>query len=276
VSRQTLTLNIEDAERYLIRWLRTGGGPKSGYSNFGYDFYLPNAMRDLLGENGYPHHELEGAIAPLSPSFYAAAWELCRRGIIRPGIRVYGGQATSDGGSGNGYSITPFGRQWLAENDRDDFVPTEPGRFAQMLEPYRDRLGPAFYERAQEAVRCYGARAHLACCAMSGAAAESILLATAIAKTGDASSVLATYNGAQGRSRTENLIIGKAREQLQREFRGFLALLKYWRDQASHGKATNITDNEAFTSLALLLRFAGWVNDNWSELIDNSRSETAK
>ncbi len=30
--------------------------------------------------------------------------------------------------------ISPFGRQWLAEPERDTFVPTEPEKFAQMLE----------------------------------------------------------------------------------------------------------------------------------------------
>ena len=53
---------------------------------------------------------------------YAAAWDLCRRGILRPGVRAYNAQAAADGASGNGYSITPFGQQWLAESDRDDFA----------------------------------------------------------------------------------------------------------------------------------------------------------
>ncbi len=44
-------------------------------------------------------------------------------------------QATDDGGSGNGYSVTPFGRVWIAESERADFMPTEPGRFEQLLKP---------------------------------------------------------------------------------------------------------------------------------------------
>jgi len=42
--------------------------------------------------------------------------------------------------------------------------------------------------------------------------------------------------------------------------------IKYWRDEAAHGKASNIGDNEAYTSLALLLRFAGFVNEHWQDL----------
>jgi len=155
--------------------------------------------------------------------------------------------------------------RWLAEADRDDFVPTEPERFAQMLAPYRERFGPSFQERAQEAIRCYGAHAYLACCTMCGAAAEAILLATAIAKA-DEVTVLTQYNASGGRRRVENVILGQARQELRDEYVGYMTLLKYWRDQAAHGKASGIKDNEAYTSLALLLRFAIFVNENWVEL----------
>jgi hypothetical protein len=232
--------------------------------------YIPNVIRSYVQshEGLHPHfdHAAQNRVYDLSPHFYAAAWELCRRGIIRPGVRRMGEQDTSDGSAGNGYSITPFGRTWLAESDRDDFVPTEPGRFASMLRPFQSRLGPGFYERAQEAVRCYGAHAYLACCAMCGAAAESILLAVAVAKKGE-EEVLRMYASAQGRSRVENnIVLGQVRDELRREFRSFTSLLKYWRDEASHGKASKITDTEAYTSLALLLRFAQYVNDHWDEL----------
>jgi hypothetical protein len=50
-------------------------------------------------------------------------------------IKLYGAQSTESGGSGDGYSVTPFGRRWLAEADNATFVPTEPERFAQMLAP---------------------------------------------------------------------------------------------------------------------------------------------
>lgn len=52
-----------------------------------------------------------------------------------------GGQSTDVGNAGSGYSITAFGRQWLKEPEGDVFVPTEPERFAQLLEPFRERFG---------------------------------------------------------------------------------------------------------------------------------------
>jgi hypothetical protein len=134
-----------------------------------------------------------------------------------------------------------------------------------MLKTYRKKYGPGFYERAQEAIRCYGAHAYLACCAMCGASAESIILATAIAKDNE-ENILKIYSTASGRSRIENLLVGKARKQIQNEYKGYTSLLKYWRDEAAHGQFSGIKDNEAYTSLALLLRLATFVNDNWIEL----------
>lgn len=256
----------EDALLYILQWVRDGS--PSRYSNYGYDIYISNVLDSYLQSEGLDPETSPGyhKKQELSSTFFAAAWELCRRGIIRPGVRTLSEQSTDEGSAGNGYSITPFGRQWLDE-DQDVFVPTEPGRFSEMLNPYKTRFGPGFFDRAQEAIRCYGAHAYLACCAMCGAAAESILLAVAVKKVGDEQKVLKTYSSSNGRSRVENMIIGQATGHIQREFRGYTDLLKYWRDEASHGKASSISDNEAYTSLALLLRYATFVNDNWDDLI---------
>ena len=259
-----MPIAYEDAMQLLVRWLRN---PDHGtFSRYGYDVYLPSLVRIYLRQQGAHSGEGERQEHEIISDFYAPAWDLCRRGILRPGIRTYGAQATDDGNAGNGYSITPFGRQWLSETGHDTFVPTEPERFAQMLARFRDRFGPGFQERGQEAIRCYGAHAYLACCAMCGAAAESVLLATAIANTGNEEQVLRDYATASGRRRVENLILGQAQRALQEEYRGYASLLKYWRDEASHGRASAITDNEAYTALALLLRFAMFVNDHWNEL----------
>lgn len=258
-----MTLRVEDASNFIIEKAREGvEGP---YSSYGYDIYLPNYMR-LYAREVLKEHEPERMLKDLSPSFYAAAWELCRRGIIRPGVKTYRSQETSRGSAGNGYSITPFGSQWLQEEDDDSFIPTEPGRFAEMLEPFKQRFGPAFYERAQEAIRCYGAHAYLACCAMCGAASESILLATAIAKTNDPEGILKKYASKGGRGRVENMVVGQAKRHVEREFRAYTSLLKYWRDYAAHGQSADISDNEAYTSLAMLLRYTMTVDDYWEEL----------
>ena len=185
---------------------------------------------------------------------------------MRPGVHSYGAQATQDGSAGNGYSMTPFGQEWVKQSDSDDYVPTEPARFAEMLKPYRVRFGPGFYERAQEAVRCYNAHTYLACCAMCGGASESIILAVAIAKK-DESSVLKMYCSEGGRGRVENLVVGHLKEHQKREYQSYSTLLKYWRDESSHGRKSDIQDNEAYTSIVLLLRFAKFVNDFWDDVM---------
>lgn len=258
-------MDQEDALLFIVQCLRTE--PRQ-CAKYGYEFYVPNAIEAYFQANKREVRWGSPEMLDLSPVFLNAAWELSRRGILRPGIRRMNTQATDEGNAGLGYSVTSFGRQWLNEPEHDTFIPTEPERFARLLQPYGERFGPGFHERAQEAIRCYGAHAYLACCSMCGAAAESILLATATQRSGDADGTLRTYLTGAGRSRIENALIGKAPEFIQREFRALAVLLKYWRDSSSHGQASMITDKEAYTSLALLLRFAAFVAGHWHELVD--------
>lgn len=254
-------MNTHDALLILVDLLRQPD--IRGIGNYGYDLYIPYAIRQHLLSQRVQEQEMGRRVSDLSPQFYNAAWELCRRGILRPGVRAMGAQVTDDGSGGNGYSVTPFGKQWLADAAADTFVPTEPDRFAEMLAPYRNLFGPGFHERAQQAIQCYGAHAYLACCAMCGAAAESILLAAAIAKSGDESAVLREYSAASGRVRLEARLFGQAPEAVRREYQGLAVLLRYWRDLTSHGRATAIADNEAYTSLALLLRLGMFIKEHW-------------
>ena len=255
-------MKSEDATKILIQFLREQD--HGGSAKYGYEIYLPALIHTYFRKAGL--QDVESKVREVSPIFYNAAWELCRRGILRPGVKYHGAQATADGSSGNGYSITPFGRTWLQEANRDDFVPTEPERYGEILGQYKSMYGSGFHERAQQAVRCYGAHAYLACCAMCGAAAESIILAAAVVKEGSEDIVLKRYKTAHGRRDIENILVGKARKPLQDDYRAYSSLLKYWRDEAAHGRSSNIDDNEAYTCLVLLLRLAMFVKDNWSEL----------
>jgi hypothetical protein len=149
-------------------------------------------------------------------------------------VNAYSSQSTEDGAAGNGYSVTPFGRQWLAESDQNDFVPTEPERFAQMLAPYRSKFG-----------------------------ADSSCNRNCQVQRAD---VLSQYASSGGRRRVGNLILGKLHQELRDEYKGYFSLLKYSRDQAAHGMLSGVKDNEAYTALALLLRFAMYASDHWTEL----------
>jgi len=257
----------EDARNYLIKLLREPHllDPRS-YHMLGYDVLLDPVVKHFIVTEKNINFNDRAKIIELtrdfSPHFLSAAWELCRQGILRPGVTQIGAQRSQE----EGYSITPFGRKWLAESHLDDFVPTEPGRFAEMVEPFKEVFGPSFHQRAQEAIRCYSAHAYLACCAMCGAAAESILLSVAIKKTDNEKEVLQMYSQRRGRRSVENIVIGKAKQSVQTEFRGYTGLLKYWRDESAHGRVSRISENEAYTSLAQILRFALYVKDNWEEL----------
>ena len=257
-------MDEEHARTFLVSQLRKS----AELAAYGYEVYVPKVVNAYLSLEEGLKNELERGRRPaeVSPAFLGAAWELTRRGVLRPGVARFGAQSTAEGGAGSGFSLTAFGRSWLAESDRDDFVPTEPGRFASLISRHADRFGSSYQERAQEAIRAYGAHCPLACCVMCGAAAEAVLLATASARSGDLAAVLAEYNSSGGRGRVTTTLLGQVPERVRRTFLGHLELLKYWRDDASHGAVTGIGDDEAFTSLAVLLRFGDFVAESWDTL----------
>lgn len=255
-----MKFTLENATQILIEFLKN---PDHGNSSkYGYDIYLPTLVRNYLQKQNNHTESFEN----LSPTFYAAAWELCRKGIIRPGVRKHGLQATDDGQAGNGYSITPFGKQWVEEINKNELIPTEPGRIAEILASRTNRFGPGFHERSQQAVRCYQTTAYLACCAMCGAATESIILAATIEKIKNENEVLKQYSSASGRKKIENLLIGNASQYLQANYKAHSDLLKYWRDEAAHGRSSNIDEGEAYISIVSLLKFAIFIDNSWEEL----------
>jgi hypothetical protein len=257
-------IHPEDAVSFTVKCLK--GADSRDFTMYGYELYVPRVVeRYLKTVHGIPEREARDGQSgqKASRAFYDAAWSMCRRGILRPGVTQYGQQVTDSGSGGAGFALTPQGRRWLEHSDAVDLVPTEPSRFAQMLDNVGGRYGPGFQERALEAVRCYEAQTYLACCAMCGAAAETVILSLAVEKTGDAAKIIKDYESAGGRGRIENLLLGQQRPAIQNEFRGYTSLLKYWRDSAAHATAADISDPEAYTSLALLLRMAKSADDNW-------------
>ena len=255
-------MNVEDAEKVIVDWIKNKM-QLSTYSRYGYDVYIRNVIRESVPVDLQAKQPEIKALNELSPTFYGAAWELCRRGILRPGTTTYNGQVVSEGCGGAGFSITPFGWEWIKDENSPDIALVETGRFANILEPYRHQFGSGFYDRAMQGIKCYKAHAYLACCAMCGASAESILLAIAIAKDGDEEKILKTYVSGSGRSRIKTQILGQAKSYIRREFEGYMSLLSYWRDESAHGQISNISDNEAYLALTTLLRFSIFADKNW-------------
>ena len=240
---------------------------QDGYSSFGYDLKLEIVILFYLQEAGdwppqiqYVEDHPRGR--ELSLVFFEAAWELCRRGILRPSVQSIGGQGSANG---TGYSVTSLGRHWISEGTPPELL-IGPERISKLFEKLSEQLGPGFLQRATEAARCHAFGLYVACCAMCGAAAESVLLAVATAKSGNEAAVLAMYRAAHGRRRIIDNIVGQTRQTIADPFRNATGLLSYWRDDAAHGLASTISEIEAHEAVARLLRFARFATDNWHEL----------
>ena len=264
---------LDEAISFTLTRLRERSAASSGVSSsrpnpagshYGYDVYAPTLARQwAIGQ--FPNSSHWDRMAQeASGAFYEATWELCRRGLLRPGVRATSTQGVNDGG---GYCLTSYGETWLRDAEESHFVALQPGALAAAFERFRERFGDGYHQRTQEALRCRSAEAWLSVCAMVGAAAESILLAIAIAKVGSEDSVLRTYTGRDGRKATLNLIVGQAPRHISQPINAGMALLSYWRDIAAHGQVAPISSPEAEQALRELLSLAQFASDRWSEIV---------
>ena len=259
-------MQIEDAAAFIVDYLATPRN-NGGYPRYGYELYLPDIIVAYIVEIEKNADDIQSIYngrraQELSPHFYEAAWNLCRRGVLRPGIIELGAQATPDGASGNGYCLTTLGRLWIEQGTPAIFL-GDTDRLNRLFAKLSQQLGPGFLQRANEAVQCHTFGAYLGCCAMSGAAAESVLLAVAIAKSGDEQATLTAYRAASGRRKVIESVVAHARQSIAEPFRSATGLLSHWRDEAAHGLASTISEIEAHEALARLLRFAQFAADNW-------------
>jgi hypothetical protein len=197
--------------------------------------------------------------------FYDAAWELARIGVLRPGAFAPRGQAIGNQlFSGDGFSITQFGREWL--RDAGNRPVRDPSRLADVLNAFAAKFGAGYAQRATEAVATYRTSNYLAACVMSGAAAESVLLSVAIEKEKDEAKVLAMYRASGGRGRVTKLVTSNLAAGLAAQLETALQVLHYWRDDAGHGTRTTISEIQAHASLTQLLRLAQFASDHWAQL----------
>jgi hypothetical protein len=264
-------VHADDVFEYIVHHLAQVGqqkdhrGQRSGPRES--DFYLP----DFVWNYWLPHLDRSsGRYSSASEleqerfiPFYDAVWELCRIGVLRPGEYAPRGMSHPKM-FGDHYVITTFGREWLRTAQERPFV--DSSRLGQLFNTFSNRFGDGYAQRASEAVTTYRTANWLAACVMAGAAAESILIALAVAKSGSEATILATYNGPSGRKRTTQLVLKEVRPSLQQQLENALFVLHYWRDSASHGVATEITEIEAHASLMQLLRLSQFADKHWDPL----------
>jgi hypothetical protein len=263
-------MHFDDAFGVLIKYLAEvpeskGKVARAGHNQgHGGDLWIPYVVQ------GY-WRSLPGPVVPEDledrhfQPFYDAAWELCRIGVIRPGEFSPRGWSTDAGlFSGDTFSITRFGRLWLKDASQRPIA--DPGRLSQVLQGFADRFGAGYAQRATEAVRTYRSGNYLASSVMSGAAAESILLALAVAKIGDEAKVLVEYNTTGGRRRLTKRVCANVSTALAAQIEASLQLLGRWHDAAGHGTMTTVSEIEAHIGLTDLLRLAQLGHDHWAEL----------
>lgn len=252
-------MHTDQAAAFMLDFI--GNPCPSAYGAPDCEIYLPNIIAAYLVEfEQIPQHSVRDhhRVNELLPIFQDTAWEFCRRGIFRPAEVQHRLE-------GRGFSITSQGKLWL---DTKSFEPIliNPSWLGQLFERFSVQLGQGFRQRASEAANCHALKCYLASCAMCGAAAESIVLSVAIAKSGDEREVLKVYQATHGRRNVINSIIEDARPGIVGAFKAATDLLTYWRDEAAHGRVSEISEIQAYTALHQLLRFAQFVCDNWTEL----------
>lgn len=132
-----------------------------------------------------------------------------------------------------------------------------------MLLQFKSLFGAGYAQRAAEAVSDWRTMNYLSACTMAGAAAESILIAVAIAKIKDEKIVLSEYQSSRGRDRVIKRVIAGSTSGLGDRFNSALGILSFWRDEAGHGIASNIGEIEAHEAISRLLRLARFTSENW-------------
>jgi hypothetical protein len=158
-------LTPDEASAILLRHMRQAGAPSArGQRAPGSEIDLGDVInaqievhrrqRGLTQAGVYTHDPV-----PNPGPFHEAAWAFVARGVLRPSTTFDGRSAPTV--SGIHFGLTAYGRSWLEQASGFDLLPTEYGRFGQLLAGHAPRFGEGFHVRSQEAVRCYQAHTYL-------------------------------------------------------------------------------------------------------------------
>ena len=111
-------ISVDDALNYILRRLRREGPAK--FDRDGFDFWVSDYttcyLEEVLGVKPRPPIE-DQRTYDASPPFFDAAWELSRRGVLRPSVRHSFMQWAARYSTGGGYTLTEIGAEWLAGLD---------------------------------------------------------------------------------------------------------------------------------------------------------------
>lgn len=109
-------LVTDDALNYILQSLRRPGPATHG--QHGYHATVTSLATRYVREVLVKHHpdpvENEDTYA-VSIALYDAAWELARRGVVRPSVHTSFMQWDAFHAAGGGFTLTAIGAEWLAQ-----------------------------------------------------------------------------------------------------------------------------------------------------------------
>ena len=264
VTRQLPKVTYDEAFDFTVDYLRTGKSSRiPGRIGFDegkyYDLYIYDVAYAYIDEHTpepprnpggmtYIDHEYGNNLAP----FIETAWSLVSSGVVVPGNSRIEQRTTPDI---YGFSLTDFGRSWL--NNRENlYNPRNYGEFGKLLAAFDSVYGEFYAVRSQEALSCFRHGNYVACCAMTGACAETILFTAYAKQVGDLDRAQREMTSSGGRGRVEASLLGRLREGQKMELQTSLSLIKYWRDTAAHRLTGTADMQEAYVALLTLLNLA--------------------
>ncbi len=279
-----MAVSIEDAQQFILSELRKAQKKcmlnSSEISRANCDVHFsttvtklmsvnkitdPNDITGSLNRSNQDRQALELQVNNLRSVVSDALWELCRRGILRPGTNHTGSLYLSGNEIHEAFTLTGYGQNWLETYTQEDTLPATPDRFTQIFDSFQVLFGKSFFRRAKEAVSCYQGGNYLACCVMCGTAIESILLSAAFIVS-DREEVIKIYYGKNGRGRVEKLLFDNAKDHIKNNYKKYTDLIGYWRNESGHGEESDIDINEAYVGMLTLLRFSEFMRDHWDEI----------
>jgi hypothetical protein len=114
----TTRIGVDEALNFILRKLRTEGPAR--FDRDGFDFwvsdYAARYLEEVEGVRPRPPIEDQRTYDASVP-FFDAAWELARRGVLRPSVRNSFMQWAARYSTGGGYTLTEIGAEWLASLD---------------------------------------------------------------------------------------------------------------------------------------------------------------
>lgn len=109
-------LATDDALNYILQSLRVHGPAVHGQN--GYHATVTSLaaryVREVLARSHPDPVENEDTYA-VSIALYDAAWELARRGVVRPSVHTSFMQWDAFHAAGGGFTLTAVGAEWLAQ-----------------------------------------------------------------------------------------------------------------------------------------------------------------